>query len=586
MESFLQFLEENTEDLILGDILSSTGMIPCDQLAKTVAQHCSLKSRGMTTGLSQLVVQEGYVTQKQLASIIPGYVLLEKIGESKLAIRYKALQISLKRMVIIKILNPNLVEQTVSVTHFLHDMYALGKLDHPQMLRGIDSGKIADLHYVVTEYFDGTTLDQYIKGHGHLSENETLFIAGKLLSLLIYLWQHELIHRELIPQNVMIRGQEVKLFDFAWIKVLKPGYQTTFQWPNPACAFMSLEQMKGETLDYRSDMYSLGSLMYFSLTGMPPRSHLVNPIQLSEIPPIASVASYYPQISAETEKLIIRLLEPSPEQRFSSSKELQQTFNHVLKKKVKLQPTKNKWQWLLFFIFGMMIFGCFWIWHTNPHSWYPQQLPFFPPTTSPLVTPASLPTSIASGSISQLSAVQIYQRCASGVVLLQTEGQIGSGVLLIHQGQAWILTNAHVVEDHFAISVWLYDGSQYQGEVYKLDRGADLAIVKITWPDKIIPTVLELCDHPVIVGEDVLVIGHPHGYRWSLTRGTISGLRKDILQTDASINPGNSGGPVLNSEGRMIGLTAFVVGPNQSIGFAITVPKIRQFLSTVQEKKS
>ena len=155
----------------------------------------------------------------------------------------------------------------------------------------------------------------------------------------------------------------------------------------------------------------------------------------------------------------------------------------------------------------------------------------------------------------------------------------GSGFIVSKDGQ--ILTNNHVVDGVDKITVTLADGKKsYPARVLGKDPTFDLAVIKIE-PDGDLP-VLELGDSDEVeVGEWVVAIGNPYGFEHSVTAGVISAKDRSIhakdvnfdgfLQTDAAINPGNSGGPLLDMDGRVVGINTAIVPYAQGIGFAIPV---------------
>ena len=154
----------------------------------------------------------------------------------------------------------------------------------------------------------------------------------------------------------------------------------------------------------------------------------------------------------------------------------------------------------------------------------------------------------------------------------------GSGFIVTKDGQ--ILTNNHVVEGADKITVTLADGKTYKARVLGKDPTFDLAVIKIE-PKGNLPT-LDLGDSDAVeVGEWVVAIGNPYGFEHSVTAGVISAKNRSIhaedvnfdglLQTDAAINPGNSGGPLLNMDGRVVGINAAIVPYAQGMGFAIPV---------------
>lgn len=158
----------------------------------------------------------------------------------------------------------------------------------------------------------------------------------------------------------------------------------------------------------------------------------------------------------------------------------------------------------------------------------------------------------------------------------------GSGFIVSKDGQ--IITNNHVVEEADKITVTLSDGRTLEAEVLGKDPTFDLAVIKIEAAE--LP-VLELGDSDELkVGEWVVAIGNPFGLEHTVTAGVISAKNRSIhagqvnfdgfLQTDAAINPGNSGGPLLNLEGKVVGINSAIIPYAQGIGFAIPVNMAKQ----------
>jgi S1-C subfamily serine protease len=212
---------------------------------------------------------------------------------------------------------------------------------------------------------------------------------------------------------------------------------------------------------------------------------------------------------------------------------------------------------------------------------------------------------------------QIYDRLSPGVVtvlslfkggssLLEDGGEGGQGSGFVLDGNGYIATNAHVVttdqgdgtDTADQVYVEFIDGNRVPAEIVGHDPNADVALLKID-PDGLSLTPLHLGEsHTISVGEPVAAIGSPFGERQSLSIGVISALDRtirsltqfeigDAIQTDAAINPGNSGGPLLDAEGRVIGINAQIKsqsGGGEGVGFAVPVDAVRRSLRELREK--
>ncbi len=171
----------------------------------------------------------------------------------------------------------------------------------------------------------------------------------------------------------------------------------------------------------------------------------------------------------------------------------------------------------------------------------------------------------------------------------------GSGSIISRKG--FILTNNHVVKNSDRLIVTLSDGSQWPAELIGADPITDLAVIKIDAPPDQLTVIPMGRSDQLQVGQKVLAIGNPFGLERTLTTGIISAIRKRIktddleiekvIQVDASINPGNSGGPLLDSDGRMIGINTLIFTPSGGsvgIGFAVPVETVQKNLNDLVNK--
>jgi S1-C subfamily serine protease len=162
------------------------------------------------------------------------------------------------------------------------------------------------------------------------------------------------------------------------------------------------------------------------------------------------------------------------------------------------------------------------------------------------------------------------------------DGGSGSGSIIDTSGL--VLTNNHVISNTTKVYINLADGSQYEGTVVGTDNENDIAVLRFTPPSGVTLKTVPFGDSKNLrVGQKVLAIGNPFALERTLTVGIVSGLGRpikisnnivrDMIQTDASINPGNSGGPLLDTNGRMIGITTMIYSPSGgSVGVGFAVP--------------
>ncbi len=198
-------------------------------------------------------------------------------------------------------------------------------------------------------------------------------------------------------------------------------------------------------------------------------------------------------------------------------------------------------------------------------------------------------------SVDEQENIRIYEKSSRAVVNISNiavnydffyraiPAESGSGTGFIIGKSGIILTNYHVVENASKLVVTLSNNSQWPGKLIGADPNNDLAIVRIQAPVDSYDILEFSNSNDIVVGQKVLALGNPFGLRQTLTTGIISALGRTIaakngrkiegiIQTDAAINPGNSGGPLLDSEGKVIGINTAIIGSAGSVGIGFAVP--------------
>ena len=170
-------------------------------------------------------------------------------------------------------------------------------------------------------------------------------------------------------------------------------------------------------------------------------------------------------------------------------------------------------------------------------------------------------------------------------------GGLGSGFIFGSDGQ--ILTNAHVVEHAKRIQVTLADGRKFDAGLMGSDKNVDVAVLRIG-ADHL--PVAELGRTPLRVGQLVLAVGNPYGLNWTVTAGVVSALGRtleapgipkmsNLIQTDTPINPGNSGGPLVDSAGRVVGITTAMMPMAQGLGFSVPLDTVKAVVAHIATQK-
>lgn len=229
--------------------------------------------------------------------------------------------------------------------------------------------------------------------------------------------------------------------------------------------------------------------------------------------------------------------------------------------------------------------------------------------TIPLETNTPVLT-VAGGSLGytqdEAQNIAVYERCNEAVVNITTQvmgynwfldpvvTSSGSGSGSIIDKRGYVVTNVHVIENASSITISLADGSTYDGSVVGKDTESDIAVLKFTPPANVELKTISFGDSDSLkVGQKVIAIGNPFALERTMTTGIVSGLGRPIqesenviirnmIQTDAAINPGNSGGPLLDSQGRMVGINTIIYsssGSSSGVGFAVPVSTARRVVS-------
>jgi S1-C subfamily serine protease len=169
----------------------------------------------------------------------------------------------------------------------------------------------------------------------------------------------------------------------------------------------------------------------------------------------------------------------------------------------------------------------------------------------------------------------LAERVLRSVFTVETDTGYGSGfVAWIDDGAAYVLTAQHVVGDQFHGGVTLARrGGGWQGEIVELDAQNDLALIRMNAkPTGIAPLWQSPRTTPPRAGDELLLIGSPFGLEGSVTRGVVSRVTREAIQTDAAANPGNSGGPAIDTRGRVVGV--LVGGGGENVNFAVPIQRV------------
>ena len=262
------------------------------------------------------------------------YLLVERIGRGASGAIYRAEHTTLQRKLAIKILHPQLSQDEGAVERFRREATTVGQIDNDHILQVLDFGRTADQRlFFAMELLDGETLNALLVREGRLAPERLVKILLQICDALHDAHAQGYVHRDLRPRNVFLalrRGERefVKLLDFGLAKLIHPEHETTRQtqlgmtYGDPR--YMSPEQARGEPIDRRSDLYSVGVLAFEALTGAPPflGNGPFDVLQRVLDSPTPRVLDRRADCPPWLDAVIARMLVKRPDERFASAREL------------------------------------------------------------------------------------------------------------------------------------------------------------------------------------------------------------------------------------------------------------------------
>lgn len=322
------------------------------------AEQITLRKKGKPPRLFELMTQHGFVTHTQITRLqmamdedsmyrpaqqIPGFQILGKLGQGAMAVVFKAKQLSLDRLVAIKVLPKRLSENPEFVDRFYREGRAAARLNHPNIVQAYDVGESSGYHYFVMEYIDGKTVYDLLNGSRPVDETEALRITLQTARSLLHAHDLGLIHRDVKPKNLMLtKAGDLKLADMGLAREIG-DYATAAAEAGRAYGtpyYISPEQIRGEIkIDARADIYGLGATFYHMVAGKVPfdgtspsavmHKHLKEPL----IPP----DHINKTLSAGVGEIIEVMMAKNPDDRYPSCNELITDLEAVLRGEPPLQ---------------------------------------------------------------------------------------------------------------------------------------------------------------------------------------------------------------------------------------------------------
>jgi len=253
------------------------------------------------------------------------YQIVSVIGQGGMGTVYKALQPSLNRYVAIKVLPEYLAQDEDFVQRFRHEATIAASLQHPNILNVYDVGQEDHLHYIVMQLLEGCTLAQLLEREKVLPLARTARIISQMASALDCAHQHHLVHRDVKPSNIFVGpGDHATLMDFGIVKALSGTRLTRTGVTVGTPEYMSPEQVEGQALDHRSDLYSLGVVLYQMVAGRVPFvADTPNSVLYAHVhKPPAPPSQLNPSIVQPVETVVLRALAKDPQARYQTGAQM------------------------------------------------------------------------------------------------------------------------------------------------------------------------------------------------------------------------------------------------------------------------
>jgi serine/threonine-protein kinase len=327
-------------ETMLGELVVQRGLATAEEVEICNALRRDAATTDQPQTVADLLVARHFVTRRQLDRIrgevevkksseqIPGYKIKRKLGAGAMATVFLARQLSLDRLVAIKVLPTKLSSNTSFIDRFYKEGRAAAQLNDPNIVGAYDVGQAGDHHYFVMEYVEGSTVFELINKQGRIEEAEAVRIVIRVARALKHAHERGFIHRDIKPKNIMIaKDGTVKLADLGLARALsdKEAAEAEAGRAYGTPYYISPEQIRGEVkIGPAADIYGLGATMYHMVTGKVPfegknpSSVMPKPLQADLTPP----DHLNPTLSGGCASVIEKMMAKSRKDRYRSDEDL------------------------------------------------------------------------------------------------------------------------------------------------------------------------------------------------------------------------------------------------------------------------
>jgi serine/threonine protein kinase len=266
------------------------------------------------------------------------YKIITEVGQGDFAAVYKAVDTTLDRTVALKVLAPHLLWDYAFVQRFQREARVAANLDHPNILTIYEVGQIEGVYFIAMQFLEGRTLSQILEAEGPLPVSRVRAIIEQVASALDYAHARGFVHRDIKPSNVIVAEDgRATLTDFGLVKAGEGTKLSTTGVVFGTPEYISPEQAQGEKVDGRSDIYSLGIMLFEMLSGQVPFEadtplevpikHLTAPLPLPR--------EVNPDISEPVEQVILKAMAKAPEDRYQRVSEMAEALKRAMEGEVK-----------------------------------------------------------------------------------------------------------------------------------------------------------------------------------------------------------------------------------------------------------
>jgi serine/threonine-protein kinase len=328
-----------------GELAVRNGLLSREQFEELRKQQEAATQRGQRAPiLEELAKEAGYLgdreihaiktamqrmrkdTQRRTTLSVPGYEIVGKLGEGGLGVVYKAKQVSMNRLVALKVLHPQWAEDEEFRKRFLIEARVVGRLTHNNLIAVYDVGKEGVHYYFSMEFVEGQSVEDRIETSGAMTVEESIDILIQITRALQYISRMNLVHRDIKPGNIMVAPNgTAKLGDFGFVKsradIDKSLSQEGMVLGTPD--YIAPEQAMGHDVDFRADLYSLGATLYHMVTGEPPFEGSSSVVMEKHIKAhIRSPQDIDPELPDSIVQIIERMMAKRPEDRYAEYPDL------------------------------------------------------------------------------------------------------------------------------------------------------------------------------------------------------------------------------------------------------------------------